>query len=76
VRVCFIVGSGVLFVIWDYIAVWEGCVVYAKSFDGPIPPSGSSASIIVDRGKSQCLCGSDHPREMVPSAVPHKCMQQ
>jgi hypothetical protein len=66
VRVCFVLSSGVPLVIWDYIAVWEGCVVYANSFDGPRPPSGSSASIIVDCGKSQCLCGSCHSREMVP----------
>jgi len=69
VRVCLVLSSGVLFVIWDYIAGWEGCVVYAKSFDGPRPPSGSSASIIVDCGKSRCFCGSGHPREMVPSAA-------
>lgn len=69
VRVCLVLSSGVPFVIWDYRAVWGGCVVYAKSFDGPIPPSGSPASIIVDCGKSQCLCGSGHPREMVPSAA-------
>ncbi len=69
VRVCLVLGSGVPFVIWDYRAVWGGCVVYAKSLDEPIPPSGSSASMVVDCGKSRCLCGSGHPREMVPSAA-------